>query len=109
MSVKQCQQEVSSREFIEWMAYYRLEPFGELRSDLRNGITASVIANVNRDKKRKPKPFKAEDFMPDFAGQYDARVMSPEETLDIVTALHSTFLSMQDAGALDQGMPPVKT
>lgn len=46
------------------MAYYKIEPFGEERADLRAGIIASVIANANRDSKRKA--FEPKDFMPRF-------------------------------------------
>ena len=56
--------EISSRQFAEWMAYGRLEPFGEERDDLRMGIVASVIANSNRGKNQKP--YKPGDFMPSF-------------------------------------------
>jgi hypothetical protein len=45
------------------MAYASIEPFGEERADLRAGIIASVIANSNRDRKRKPEPFSPYDFM----------------------------------------------
>lgn len=34
------------------------------RCDLRSGIIASVIANVNRDRNKQPQPFIPEDFMP---------------------------------------------
>lgn len=56
--------EITSVQFAEWMAYSRLEPWGEERDDLRMGIVASVIANSNRAKERKP--FKPTDFMPSF-------------------------------------------
>jgi hypothetical protein len=56
--------EISSRDFAEWMAYSRLEPWGEERDDLRMGIVASTIANVNRSKNQKP--YKPSDFIPDF-------------------------------------------
>lgn len=46
------------------MAYYKLEPFGEERADLRMGILASVMANAWRGKGQKP--FKPRDFMPTF-------------------------------------------
>jgi hypothetical protein len=48
------------------MAYAKIEPFGEERADLRAGIVASTIANVNRDPKRRVKPFTPDEFMPDF-------------------------------------------
>lgn len=58
---------ISSRLLSEWMAYAALEPFGEARADLRMGILASVIANTQRDPKKKREPWRPEDFMPRFA------------------------------------------
>jgi len=58
---------MSSRLLSEWMAFYDvegMEPWGEARADLRAGIVASVIANVNRDPKRRSRPYRPEDFMP---------------------------------------------
>ena len=56
--------EITSVQFAEWMAYSRLEPWGEERDDLRMGIVASTVANVNRPKDKKP--YKPTDFMPSF-------------------------------------------
>lgn len=57
---------MSAREFAEWMAYYRLEPFGEERADLRAGIIASASVNVWAKRGRSAKP---SDFMPKFAAR----------------------------------------
>lgn len=57
-------EEITSRELSEWMAYNEIEPFGEDREDLRMGIIASTIANVNRASGKKP--YKPQDFMPVF-------------------------------------------
>jgi hypothetical protein len=62
MSVARCQDEVSSSEFGEWIAYYSLEPFGDRLADLRMGTVASVLANVNRGKNSPV--FKPHDFIP---------------------------------------------
>ncbi|HEY9145266.1 MAG TPA: hypothetical protein VIN36_01140 [Thiobacillus sp.] len=32
-------------------------------ADLRHGVATSVLANVNRDTKARPEPYKAEDFI----------------------------------------------
>jgi len=56
--------EMTSEHLGEWMAYSKLEPWGEERADLRAGIVASVIANSNKAKNKKP--FKPTDFMPAF-------------------------------------------
>ena len=34
-------------EFIQWLAVYRLSPFGDERADLRAGIVASTVANCH--------------------------------------------------------------
>ncbi len=64
MSVRRAQREIDSREFSEWQAYYRLEPFGYDRHDLNNGILCSLVANALGGKKSKS--YKPEDFMPKF-------------------------------------------
>ena len=64
MTVGELLHTMSSKELVEWQAYYSIEPFGEERADLRAGIIASTIANVNRPKGKKA--YDAEDFMPKF-------------------------------------------
>ncbi len=51
-------------QFLSWMAYYNVEPFGEERADLRSAIVACQIVNVNIPKGKKRA--KVADFMPDF-------------------------------------------
>lgn len=46
-------------ELAEWALFYRDSPFGEFRADLRAGIVATVIAQVNGNKSARPS-----DFMP---------------------------------------------
>lgn len=58
------------------MAYHQLEPWGEERADLRAGIIASTLANINRDPKRHPEPYGATDFMP-----YHQRDQAAAETV----------------------------
>jgi hypothetical protein len=65
--------ELSSAALAEWLAYFQLEPWGEERADLRAGIVASTVANVNRPAKRK-KAFEPKDFMP----RFDAEPEAPE-------------------------------
>lgn len=62
MSVRQAQEEISSAEFGEWVAYFTIEPFGDRVEDLRMGTVASVIANVNRGKNTPT--FAPLDFVP---------------------------------------------
>jgi hypothetical protein len=55
---------VSSREFAEWLAYYRLEPFGPEADDARMAQLLALTANVNRDPKRRRTPWTPDDFLP---------------------------------------------
>lgn len=45
------------------MAFYDLEPFGDVVADLRAGSVAAVIANVNRNAEKREQPFTADDFI----------------------------------------------
>jgi hypothetical protein len=62
MTRRQLLRQTTIREREEWAVYASIEPFGEIRADLRAGIITSMIANVNRGKKTPP--FKPIDFMP---------------------------------------------
>jgi hypothetical protein len=64
MTVRELLARIGQDELFEWQAYYRIEPFGEWREDLRCGIVASTVANAFRGKKSKT--FKPDDFMPKF-------------------------------------------
>lgn len=54
--------EMTSSELTAWMAFFKLEPFGELRADFREAAHMALVANMNR--KKGSKRFKPEDFMP---------------------------------------------
>lgn len=57
---------ISAEELSEWIALYRLEPWGEERADMRAALIASIIANANRDPKKRPQPYTIKDFMLQF-------------------------------------------
>lgn len=53
---------VNSAQLTELMAYSKIDPWDELRDDLRAGIIASTMFNAYRGKKQRAKS--AADFMP---------------------------------------------
>ena len=61
MTVGELERRMTSRELSEWIAYDNVDPFGEVRDDLRTGIECATLAQINGTKNAKPK-----DFMPDF-------------------------------------------
>lgn len=54
------------REFLQWQAFYALEPWGEWLNDLRFAQLAFLLANIWRGKDTNPYPMK--DFVFDWAG-----------------------------------------
>lgn len=61
------QQEISSADFAELLAYYRIDPWGEQRDDLRTALLCSVIANALAS--GKGRRFKLADFLLDFEAE----------------------------------------
>lgn len=59
-TVRELLASLDAAELHDWVAYYAIDPWDEARNDLRAGMIAAVIANVNSRKKR----FKPSDFMP---------------------------------------------
>ena len=47
-----------------WRIEYAARPWGERRADIRSAQICSLLANVHRDKEKKPDPYTLQDFMP---------------------------------------------
>jgi hypothetical protein len=45
------------------LAFYEIEPFGDLVADMRHGTATAVLANANRNREARPEPYAAEDFI----------------------------------------------
>jgi len=64
--VAELQERMSAAEFTEWAAFARLNPFGPARADLRMANIMALMAEINRDRKRRSKPFSPAEFMLEF-------------------------------------------
>lgn len=62
-TVAELQQRMGSAEFAAWLAFYQVEPFGELRGDMRAAMIATLTANAHRNAKKKRQPFELSDFL----------------------------------------------
>jgi len=51
------------RVLVEWQQYDEVEPFGELRADLRIGELAALTANIHARQKGR-RSYRPEEFMP---------------------------------------------
>jgi hypothetical protein len=49
-------------EFVGWQEFYEIEPFGLAVLDAAQAHITSVLANVNRDEKKRAKPYTIDEF-----------------------------------------------
>lgn len=64
-TIQELRATLSYREFLDWCLYYRIEPWGEPRADLRAGIIASTVANyAGKARPESAGPTRPVDFMP---------------------------------------------
>ncbi len=82
LDVDQMLSEISSPQWAEWIAYFRLEPFGENRKDWRAALIASTVARYNSTK---PNQIKIKDFIPNFD---ESEEQTLEQQIQIVRMLH---------------------
>ncbi len=61
-TVAELDRNMSHSELVSWMAFYKLEPFGDEIANWRAGLICAVISNALGGKKSKPK--QPTDFMP---------------------------------------------
>lgn len=55
--------EMSARQFAHWVAFYRLEGFGEAQAWYRHGAQMALTANIASA--GSSKEYKASDFIPE--------------------------------------------
>lgn len=51
---------MDARELAAWRAFWRVDPWGDQRADLRQGVLASLVASMAGAKGKPPEPA---DFM----------------------------------------------
>ena len=65
MTVGEMMARMSAREVLEWRLFASHSQIGSLRGDMQAARVAQTVAEVNRDSKRRKKPYQLIDFMPD--------------------------------------------
>ena len=76
---------MSGPEFVEWMAFDRLEPLGEQHADLRAALICKVLADINTPSgKRKMQ-------ITDFLLNFEKKTQSPEEMMQQVEYANLAF------------------
>ena len=78
---------MDAHEFAEWMAFDRIEPFGEQRQDARFAQVLALMANYMR--KAGAKQFTAADFMPDWDGSRKTEPQDLEQHIRGLFKMHN--------------------
>lgn len=71
------------------MAYYQIEPWGDARADIRNGIVAALIYNANRGKNARPK--NPDDFVIKTKEGNKKQEQTPQDQAKIGRMLQAAF------------------
>lgn len=85
--------EMSAIEWLEWQVYMGLAPFAEERADLRASYVVQTLMNVNRDPKKRRRPYKLADAAllfgdtPDPTKRTITRTQTPEQQSEILRAM----------------------
>ena len=71
---------MSSSEFVDWMAYYMIEPWGQWRDNYHSAQIAALIYNTHSKK-----PLSIDDFM--YKDEQETRKDADQEFLARITSL----------------------
>ena len=95
-------EELDPEEFLDWIAYYKLEPWGEERADWRAMILASESANIAPTVVRafskhggKSRPYEPKDFARMFKFDEDPREAERESGANTLTTYFRAMESLQ--------------
>jgi hypothetical protein len=80
--------------FEEWRRFYAVCPWGPEVEALGHAVVASTVAEVNRDRKRRARPFSPAEFMPLYRQQRRASyrpVTDPREWGRTASMMRSAF------------------
>ena len=84
MSVKQCQNEIDSAEFSEWIAFNHTELFTTNRVEYMLAQLSALTVNMQS----KNKQFKAEDFLPQTKAKKQQTPEMMEKTIEALYGSH---------------------
>lgn len=84
---------ISSRELTEWQAYNQFDPLDhQERADWRAAMLAALLAEINRNKKKRRKPYTAQDFMPEYKPTRSGNgQQTPNQMLALVEIWNAAF------------------
>lgn len=96
--MKEAQSRCDAVEFAEWMAEYRLEPFGDERGDINAAMICTLVANAMKGKGGKT--YKLSDFMPEFGKERKQQsVADMAMAMNVFASMHNMSLKGRKNGS----------
>lgn len=81
--------QIPREELTEWEAFWQLEPFGSWFNEYRSALVASVIAEVNRNKKKRGKPFSPSEFMNEWGDKDEPKVTTAASMFSFIQGVQA--------------------
>jgi hypothetical protein len=78
---------MSAHEYAEWIAFSRIEPWGEERADYRAALICKVLADINTPKGKQP--MKLTDFLLKF--DQERPTQSTDEMIGTVAQISAIY------------------
>jgi hypothetical protein len=88
-------------DYLEFQEFYDIEPWGLAVDDSMNAHAISVLANVNRDSKTRPKAYTIKDFLL-YPPKTDSSTPAVEPTVEGKTASQWKLIFAAEALAAQQ-------
>lgn len=88
---------ISENELTEWMTFYAKEPFGDRRSDIQSAQICALLANINRNPKKRSQPYRIGEYML-FQEKEEPKKQSPEEVIAIFKGIQQGFKKKKKRG-----------
>lgn len=62
-TVAELEASLSASEWLDWLRFFALEPYGAPAMDVVQAQMRSLLANINRNTKERPEPFEPREFL----------------------------------------------
>ena len=99
---------ITWRQFEEWVVYSGLDPFAEDRADLRAAQIVTALANINRDRKKRRRPYTIADFVLTFGDSKRSAAVAGKSWQQLKAIGKSIAESFNAVKRTSPGTPPVR-
>ena len=86
-TVTELEHALSASEWLDWLRFFALEPYGAPAMDVIQAQLRSLLANIHRNEKARPEPFEPREFLIFSTMQTDQARDTPQSSPVLVHGL----------------------